>query len=210
MNDKVNYDSMLMQEVLFVGVVQYKEYDLSKKILNGEEEYFALETKDLKGITIGKVDSNYRLISYSLTDYDSEVLVVKVLNDGDRFFFKPLFSDDYILILGEDYYYGDCFDFSLGEVRLSTNRMKDDADFDNIDFTSPLDNKDFIINNPIGIYLTSIVPLSCLPNNGIRMVNYNDKYSDDLKHKVGHMKFDAQTEVLKAYDKIEKTVKVYK
>ena len=192
-----------------MAVQSYKEYDLSQRIINGEENYFAINSKDIKGITIGGIDGNLRLVSYPVVDHESEVIVLEVMNDGDRYFFKPIFSDDYLLILDEDYYYGTSPELFLGEIRLSTTRTRKMIEgnlgiLNNNDYSSVESNRDLIMCNPIGIYLSSIEPLSALPNNGSRMVHYNVTYANDLKHKIGRMKFDAQTVISEAYEREDK------
>lgn len=190
-----------------MGIMPYKEYDISKKISYGSEKYFAVSTEDIRGITIGGIDGNLRLVSYKMDDSESEVIILEILNDGERFYFKPIFSEDDILILSEDYYCGDSLELSLGEIRLSTNRQRQQFReyrnlFTNDDYSSVLDNKELVLENPLGVYLTSLEPLSLLPDDGKRIVNYNKMYADDLKHKIGRMKFDAQTEIIKSYDRV--------
>ena len=55
---------------------------------------------------------------------ENEVIILELKNDGDRYFFKPIFSDNYILILSEDYIYGDNLGAILGEIKTSNNRRK--------------------------------------------------------------------------------------
>ncbi len=201
-------------------IQMYKEYKIEKGILEGTgDTLYAVDIKDIRGIDIGGIingltSSGYgndlRFESYPIEDGDSEVLILEIKNDGERYFFKPLISDDYILIMSEDYLYGDNFDSRLGEIKTANNRRiaslksNDTSMFYGGEYLTPTDEyKDLVSDNPLGVYLTSLVPVSELPNNGFRMIDYNNKYSEDLAHKIGRMKLKAQIQISNSYDKLE-------
>ncbi|MBR3897858.1 MAG: hypothetical protein IKJ43_01080 [Bacilli bacterium] len=196
-----------------MGVIPYKEYRLSHDILNGEDNLFVVNTEDIRGITIGGIQDSYRFFSYDVCDDVNEVIVLEVKNDGERYYFKPLCSDDYILILGEDYYYGDSEELNLGEIRTCNNRIDAYKSFMIRDFGKAdgdvFDKRELVTENPLGVYLASIQSLSSIPYNGESMVNYNKKYASDLEHKIARMKLFAQNDIIEAYARIDKKSKRY-
>jgi len=190
-----------------MDVISFREYDNCKRILGKNDKYFVSSTDDIKGIAIGGISNDLRYVSYNVSDDEPEVIILEVLKDDERYFFKPIFSDDCLLILSEDYCFGDSDELSIGEIRLSTNRQAECLKtgyntFKNDDYSSIYDNKDLVLDNPIGVYLSSLMPVSILGDKADRMINYNKMYADDLRKKIDKIKFDAQTLIMDDYDRV--------
>lgn len=202
-------------------IQMYKEYEMTKSILEGTgDKLYVVETNDIKRLDIGRIrnrniteenGTDLRFESYSIEEGENEVIVLELKKDDDRFFFKPIFSDDYILILSEDYTYGDNLETKLGEIKTSNNRrnisieINNEAQYYGKMYATPVDEyKQLVTKNPLGVYLTSIVPASALPNNASKMIEYNSIFSKDLAHKISKMKLKSQINICESYEKIKR------
>lgn len=202
-------------------IQMYKEYKITKSILEGTgDKLYVVETKDIKGLDIGGIinsfisgenESDLRFESYQIEEEENEVIVLELKKDDDRFFFKPIFSDDSILILSEDYLYDDNLEAKLGEIKTANNRRNISIEENNAAhyyggmYATPVEEyKELVTKNPLGIYLTSIVPTSALPNNASKMIEYNSIFSKDLAHKISRMKLKSQINICESYEKLKR------
>lgn len=194
-----------------MSVVLGIEFNIYNHLLSGDESTYIIEKSKIGRFAIGGIDNYPRFYIYDHRhdeNYEDKQFVVEAINDGDSYYFKPIFSDDKILIYSEDYMYGDNSESFIGEIKISNNRQHQalcgsygPSLYHHLNPNYVMEQEELVTEHPLAIGVADLRYLSEFINSDA-IIEFNKKYAKELAMDLDAMKLTASEELLRDYARL--------
>ena len=169
-----------------------------------EKTHIINERKDLRDFILTITEDRL----HHKTPAQREYIVGTLVKYNNRVLFKPLCTDQYILLasdcisFSDNYFYTPKFNFeaSLGEIKiLSPSDVQIHSKYYPNDYADREEIRNLVLNNALCVEIESLKKLTDLADDGIWELTFNEEFSDEYAKKLKKKKLFAQKNLVNDY-----------